>query len=312
MQLPPRLSVAICTHDRYPALAQSVETLLWSQGFATADAELLVIENTPAARRQALDLPDRADVRSVVCEEPGLSQARNCAIAAAQGEVIAFLDDDALVCDDWCSAILDRMHAGPELGALGGKVAPLFDSDDLPHWFDDRLCGHLSCIDWGDTPRFLRPGEWVVGANMAFRREVVARFGGFDANLGRRGTTSLLSNEETALLARIGLHSVFYDPAMAVRHVIPPERLTPQWFRSRVYWQAVSDLVAGHVRSDDAGLRQEYGRLVVRLEARHRNLNALSFAPRDADEFQIQLRAIYLAAVVLAGGAGGAPEAGHA
>ncbi len=301
---PPDLSVVICTHDRYEALANSIERLLEIEDFSE-QCELLVVENTPQARRKTIELPQRRNVRRTVCEIQGLSPARNHGIGEARGSIIAFLDDDALVEAGWCAGILRRMHADSKVLALGGKVVPRYEGDALPPWYEDRLAGYLSCVDWGVTPRYLRPGEWVVGANIAFRRDVFAQYGLFDVNLGRRGTASLLSNEETALLARIGLDRVFYDPEIAVQHVIPVERLTARWFRRRVYWQAVSDLVAGHVRDDDPNLRREYGETIAQLEPEHRNLNALTFEPQDAPTFALQLRAIYLAAVVLGGGGGG-------
>jgi GT2 family glycosyltransferase len=297
-----KLSVVICTHDRYDTLATCVGRLVGSAGFADPRCDLLVVENTPAPRRRPIALPKGRRARLSVCETPGLSNARNHAIAHSGGDVIAFLDDDALVADDWCTRILDRMQSDRELLVLGGRVEPLYAGDALPPWYDDRLAGYLSCIDWGLTPRFLRDGEWVVGANIAFRRDVFDTYGKFDADLGRRGSGSLLSNEETALLARVGLHRVFYDPAMAVRHMIPAERMTPRWFRRRVWWQATSDMVAGNVRDDDPALREEYGRLMARLEPEHRNINALMFDPTDKETFQVQLRAIYLAAVMLGHG----------
>jgi glycosyltransferase involved in cell wall biosynthesis len=300
------LSVVICTHDRYDALSRSIGQLLACADFSDR-CELLVVENTPSSRRRPIPLPARKNLRRTICETQGLSPARNHGIGEARGEIIAFLDDDALVLPGWCAAILRRMHDEARLLAVGGKVVPHYDSETLPPWYDERLAGYLSCIDWGMTPRYLRAGEWVVGANIAFRRDVFAQYGLFDVNLGRRGTASLLSNEETALLARIGLDRVFYDPAIAVRHVIPVERLTARWFRRRVYWQAISDLVAGHVRDDDPGLRREYGELIVQLEPEHRNLRAFTFEPADAAQFALQLRAIYLAAVMMGGG--GAAEA---
>lgn len=296
------LSVVICTYDRYDALQESVARLVESSGFRDPRCELVVVENTPRARRRDIALPSRDDVRLTVCETQGLSHARNHGIGAARGDVIAFLDDDALVSDSWCTAILDRMGSDDELLVMGGRVDPLYAGDELPGWYDERLASYLSCIDWGMTPRFLREGEWVVGANIVFRRSVFETYGTFDANLGRRGAASLLSNEETALLARVGLHRVFYDPAMAVRHMIPAERMTPRWFRRRVWWQATSDMVAGNVRDDDPALREEYGRLMARLEPEHRNINALMFDPTDKETFQVQLRAIYLAAVMLGHG----------
>ena len=297
----PELSVVICTHDRYDALARSMRQLLDCADFSER-CELVIVENTPRTRRRPIAMPTRRNLRGTVCETQGLSAARNHGIAEARGSIIAFLDDDALVEPGWCSAILRRMHDETRLLALGGKVVPHYDSESLPAWYDGSLSGYLSCVDWGMTPRYLRAGEWVVGANIAFRRDAFIQHGLFDVNLGRRGTASLLSNEETALLARIGLDRVFYDPAIAVQHIISVDRLTTRWFRRRVFWQAISDLAAGHVRDDDAALKREYGVVITQLEPEHRNLGAFSFEPRDAAEFALQLRAVYLAAVMLGGG----------
>lgn len=296
------LSVVICTHDRYDSLADSVGALVNSRGFDDPRCELLVVDNTPASKRREFKLAGAKRTRLTICETQGLSHARNHAIAQSEGSVIAFLDDDALVSDDWCTTIIERMADESDALVLGGRVAPLYAGEKLPTWYGEDLSGYLSCIDWGVTPRYLRDGEWVVGANIAFRRQVFETYGNFDATLGRKGASSLLSNEETALLERLGLHRVFYDPKMAVQHVIPVERLTTRWFRRRVYWQAISDLIAGNIRSDNTAHRREYGDVVMQIEARHRNLDALTYEPETYDAFRLQLRAVYLAAIVLGHG----------
>jgi hypothetical protein len=296
------LSVVICTYDRYEVLDLAIRTLLESPGFAATSSEVLIVENTKPAQRQPITVPDLPNVRVAVCEETGLSHARNFGITHTTGDLIVFLDDDALVSDDWCSEIVNTFAEHPKVQVVGGKVVPLYSVERLPSWYDDKLSGYLSCIDWGPRPRHLRPGEWIVGANMAFRRAVFEEFGLFDVSLGRKGASSLLSNEEIALLERIGMQRVFYAPAMSVQHMIPTDRLATKWFRRRVYWQAVSDMVAGIARADDPATRKEYGQVIGQLEAERRNLNALYFEPASYAEFALQLRAVYLAAVVMGGG----------
>lgn len=85
----------------------------------------------------------------------------------------------------------------------------------------------------------------MVGASFAARRRVLLTLGGFDARLGRRGGNDLLSNEEAAIVATLGLDHVLYNPAAEARHLIPLERMAQSWFRKRVCWQAVSDVLSG-------------------------------------------------------------------
>jgi glycosyltransferase involved in cell wall biosynthesis len=300
--MPKALSIVICTYDRYEALAQTLTTLLNSPGFVATDCEVVVVENTPEARRENIALPGLPNLRVALCEEPGLSVARNFGIKASTGDIIAFLDDDVLVCDEWCPEIL-RAFDDPETAVVGGKVLPAYPSNRLPVWYDERLSGYLSCIDWGPRARRLRAGEWIVGANMAMRRSVFEEFGVFNTALGRKGASSLLSNDETALLEKVGMRRVLYHPDAWLHHLIPSERMTPAWFRRRVYWQAVSDMVAGHNGQDGGEARREYGQVISQLEAERRNLNGLFAEPNNYEDFALQLRAIYLAAVVF--GAGG-------
>jgi len=295
------LSVVICTYRRYDALQQTVQTLLASRGFRETPCEVVIVENTPESRREPIAIPDLPNVRVVVCEDVGLSNARNFGIRATRGEVVAFLDDDALVCDDWCKVLL-AAFADPEISVVGGKVVPLFPTEQLPAWYDNKLSGYLSCIDWGPRTRHLAAGEWIVGANMAFRRSVFDTYGLFGTELGRKGSASLLSNEEIALLEKVGMTRVLYVPDASVQHMIPMDRVTPKWFRRRVYWQAVSDMVAGIANKDGAEARREFGKLVAGFEAERRNLNGLFFEPENYEQFAQQLSAIYLASIVFGDG----------
>jgi len=295
------LSIVVCTYDRYDALQQALETLLDYSDFRDTSCELVVVENTPIERREMIEVPDLPNVRVVVCDEVGLSAARNCGITSTSGSIVAFLDDDALVGAEWCAKLLAAFDE-PDVLAVGGKVIPEYPFETMPSWYNDKLAEYLSCLDWGSRARRLNPGEWIVGANCAFRRSVFDTFGLFSTDLGRKGAASLLSNEEIALIRKIGEQQVLYSPEVVVRHLIPAKRLTPKWFRSRVYWQAVSDMVAESTHVSAAEARKEYGELISRFEADRRNLNALFYTPDNYGQFALQLRAVYLAALVFGDG----------
>jgi glucosyl-dolichyl phosphate glucuronosyltransferase len=290
------VTIAICSYDRYAMLAKSVAAVVETTALSDR-IELLVVENTPASKRQALNLPQHKHVRMIVCDDLGLAHARNAAIRNTTSDILIFLDDDAFVRPGWADAYLKAFSDVPQAKVVGGRCHALYELDPLPRWFDKTLNGYLSCIDWGDDPRFITPAEWVVGANVGFRRTVFDEFGIFDVTLGRKGASSLLSNEETALMDKIGRNHIFYEPKAAVDHFVPADRTSLTWFRKRVYWQAISDLLAGTMWITSSQASEEYENIVLQTEAEHRNLDLFSYQPRNFADFERQLRAIYLAAM---------------
>jgi hypothetical protein len=141
-----------------------------------------------------------------------------------------------------------------------------------------------------------------VGTNIAFRRSVFEDIGTFDPGLGRKGEASLLSNEEIALIRKAGLDKVFYIPDMVVEHIISDERISLEWFRKRVFWQAVSDVLAGDNYKDPVDAAAELHRAVARAPAEHRGHRLVSYRPSNPEEFKNQLSVVYLQAVLMAGG----------
>jgi len=295
----PALSIVICTYDRYDLLGEALSTLLADPSLQRGRHEIIVVDNTPAARRRALPIDAAGFLRVEPCDILGLSNARNHGIATSAAPIICFLDDDAYVRPGWCAAVERAFQEQPGAMVVGGKVLPRYDSADRPAWYDDKLSGYLSCIDWGASGRFIRAGEWIVGANMAWRREVFTRFGGFDPALGRKGSATLISNDETELLERVGLGNIWYEPTMLAEHLVAVERMTLQFFRQRVFWQAASDMVAGIAATDAAKLREEFADITLRLPAEARNLRAFTFDPVDSEQFALQLRAIYTGTVMM-------------
>ena len=157
--------------------------------------------------------------------EPGLSVARNAGLAAASCELVAFVDDDATPLPDWAR----RIAAGfddPAVACVGGTCAPAFEGP-RPRWMSDRLLALAGVTSFGSFPRNVtRSVDYPFGANIAFRRDVLAASGGFDPALGRRGAL-LLSGEESDVVRRLltAGHAVRLEPAAVVRHTVTVERL---------------------------------------------------------------------------------------
>jgi GT2 family glycosyltransferase len=112
-----------------------------------------------------------------------------------------------------------------------------------PRWLprtNGQLWAVIALLDYGREP--IRFGKRVpLGVNMAFRREALARAGGFDTRIGRKAGT-LLGQEvrEWCLRAHAGGLVGYYVPDMVVEHLIPAARLTKEYFRRWFYGRGIS------------------------------------------------------------------------
>lgn len=244
----PRLSVVVCTYDRYAVLPDAIQSLLRQQ-LDAGHLETIVVDNSPdqenAGRFRERFVNERA-VTYLLEPTPGLSHARNVGVTHARADLVAFMDDDAVAAPDWAFHILRAFETfAGSAGVVGGRVLPRWVSA-RPPWLSKDLLGYLSVIDWGGETRPLQPHEWLVGCNLAFDKQILELVGGFSQALGRTGAgQALLSNEEIEVTERIRRAGrvPIYCPEALVHHVIDPARLTRAWFRRRSAWQAVSDYI---------------------------------------------------------------------
>lgn len=247
MQPIPKISVAVCTHNRAHYLVKALDSLC-RQSLPLNEFEVLVIDNASHDSTLSIvaDIKQKlSNLRYVFEPEVGLSKARNTALAQIRAEYIAYLDDDAIASPQWLERILNAFESiKPTPGVVGGRVEPIWE-DVRPKWLPDELMGYLTIVDWSAEPKTLDPSQqYVAGANMAFVTSVLRDIDGFNLRLGRVGN-SLLSCEELLLQRRLSMldHAIYYDPLVAVSHHVPVSRLTQQWFFDRVFSQGVSEAV---------------------------------------------------------------------
>lgn len=308
----PRIASVICTYNRYDFLEDSLNSLL-SQSMEADEFDIIVVDNSPdfeiASTYQAKLGSER--VQYLIERILGLSNARNVALKSSRAEIVHFLDDDAIARPDLLSRIVEAFDFfGEEVIAVGGQILPRWGAP-RPAWLADNLLGFLTVVDWGGDLRLLAEREWIAGANIAFRREPILALGAFSTDLGRKGGgASLLSNEEAALIERItaaGFKSA-YAPAASVDHYVSPERLTREWFRRRVAWQAVSDFIAYPERATTnvAGAWRQVSEYLVSLPPRERSISGLFYELEEAKEFKQQMDAVYNSlTAILSGKRGG-------
>lgn len=235
------ISVVICayTEDRWNDLKAAIESI--QNQTLPASELILVIDHNPALLSRArAAFPGITFVENT--EPRGLSGARNCGIAVAGGDLIAFLDDDAIVEPGWLASLQQRCQDAQVLG-VGGLIVPSWP-DSRPTWFPQEFYWVIGCSYQHFQGKITRVRN-TFGANMCIRREVFEAVGGFRTDMGRLGTKQLpLGGEETELCIRAQQHwpdrFFLYDPHAIAHHSIAPQRINKRYFCGRCYAEGLS------------------------------------------------------------------------
>jgi glycosyltransferase involved in cell wall biosynthesis/GT2 family glycosyltransferase len=175
-----RTSVVICTYNRADSLAQTLESLRHQHH---EDFEVVVV-NGPSTDHTP-DVLAAWEDRVKLVENPlaNLAVSRNLGIRAAAGEIVAFIDDDALPEFDWLAQALPAF-ADPEVAGVGGIV---FDHTGMALQYRFSVVNRFGEAEFRDTMPYddlCSPGSFLVpylqGTNALFRRVTLARIGLFD------------------------------------------------------------------------------------------------------------------------------------
>jgi glucosyl-dolichyl phosphate glucuronosyltransferase len=251
-----RFSVVICayTEKRWDDLVAAVESLR-VQAYAPHEVILVIDHNPSLAERAWREIP------GVTCVENhgqrGLSDARNSGLAVAEGDVVAFLDDDAEAEPLWLS-LLAEGYADPAVVGVGGFAEPDW-AEGRPGWFPREFDWVVGCTYRG-MPETASPVRNLIGCNMSFRREIFDDLGGFTTGIGRLGTRPV-GCEETELCIRIAQRRpgsvILFDPRALVRHHVPGARGTWAYFRSRCYAEGLSKAAVSGLVGAGEGLSNE-------------------------------------------------------
>ena len=228
------ISVIIATRDRASLLASTLEAL--GRQDCDASFEIIIADNgstdaTPRVVESAAR--DGLPVVYVQEQKPGKSHALNTAVPHASGELLVFTDDDVLPSPGWLRAYADAFR-DPAVDFAAGRIEPLWEAPP-PAWMSPRLYGVLAVADGGlarlDITDAAAGEVMPLGANMAIRRHVLDRIGGWNTDLGKLQGT-LRTGEDHDFFVRMILAGCkgIYEPAASVRHRVPPERLRLRYF----------------------------------------------------------------------------------
>jgi glucosyl-dolichyl phosphate glucuronosyltransferase len=252
------ISVVICayTEDRWNQICAAVDSVR-AQSWPGFEI-ILVIDHNPALFQRAVAaMPDVAVLENQQAQ--GLSGARNTGAARAEGDLIAFLDDDAVAHEDWLKFLADT-YEDPQIAGVGGLTLPRWQTA-RPAWLPEEFYWVIGCNYKGMAPSGA-PVRNLIGANMSFRREAFNRVeGGFATGIGRTSTGRPLGCEETEFCIRLAQQApgtmFVMDHRAMIWHFVSDSRCTVPYFLSRCFAEGISKAqVTASVGSGD-GLSAE-------------------------------------------------------
>ena len=234
-----QISIIICTYQthRYPDFVEAINSIL-AQNYE--DTELIVVVDGNAELYAKIKTEHKSIDEIILNEKNlGLSESRNRGIKEANGDVVAFFDDDAVAADNWLEEIA-RMYRDEGAIAAGGKLVPKWVSKE-PKILPEEYYWLIGATHKG-FPEEITEVRNTFGSNISFNADVLKALGGFKSEMGVKGS-GLLQGEETELCARMREKfgkGVIYNPAAIVHHKIFPERLRMRFLLKRAFWQGYS------------------------------------------------------------------------
>ena len=260
-------SVIVCAYndDRWPAITRAIASLQ-EQTIAPGEVILVVDHNEALLERATQSFPDVTVIASEY--RAGLSGARNSGLRAASGDIVAFLDDDAVAAPTWLAELLVEFEQSDVLG-VGGMVDPLWPESASAGWLPEEFYWTVGCSYRGLAGHGVSIRN-PIGANMAFRRELIAGIGGFSEDLGRVGGFPA-GCEETELAIRLRQAMpdgrIVQTERARVRHEVDDARLRLQYFVTRCWAEGLSKAAVESSVGRDQALASERGYVAHTLPA---------------------------------------------
>ena len=258
------VSVVVCayTTDRWGDLCAAVESLL-VQTVSPHEIVIVIDHNPELLARARIELAGVSIIPST--GTPGLSGGRNTGIAATSGDVIAFLDDDAVADRFWIER-LAAPYRNADVVAVGGRVEPRWDAP-RPAWLPPEFDWVVGCTYAGHRED---AGEIrnVIGANMSLRRSAIDLVGGFVEGIGRSATLPEGCEEtEWCIRARQEIPDaiIWYAPEASVEHRVTLARTRPSYFFRRCFAEGRSKTRVSRLVGAGDGLASERAHALVVL-----------------------------------------------
>lgn len=242
------VSILICSYNRQRLLAATLDSLAMMVVPPDIRWEVIVVDNNSSDGTRA-EVEGRASgfpapLRWLFEGTQGKAHALRTGIEGSTADVILFTDDDVDVPPGWLEQSVRPLMERSDIDYTGGPVLPAWECEP-PGWINGNpgvLWGPIALLDYGQEGFILEDrGRIAMGVNMAVRRRLIDRVGGFHTGLERKGQ-SLMGQGQAEFFfrtRRVGARGA-YVPEMALRHHVPASRMTRQYYRRWWYWKGVA------------------------------------------------------------------------
>jgi len=231
-----KVTVIICayTMERFGDTVEAIDSVI-AQNLKPHELIVAVDHDKELFQRLKSELPN--DMKIVLNEGiRGLSETRNVGIRAASGNLVAFIDDDAISEESWLENLTKPFY-DPMVVAVGGRSVPLWLNGKRPYWFPEELDWIIGCTYKG-LPLDGNMIRNVPGCNMAFRKTAFDKAGFFRSEIGGLKRTPRGGEEADFCLRikqKIPKALIIYEENATIHHKVPSWRLNFKYLFQRSY-----------------------------------------------------------------------------
>lgn len=220
----PFISLVICTYNRCGYLPAALDSVI-KQNCEKDIFELIVVDN--ASTDETADIVKSFianhpgwNLRYVFEDNKGLSFARNRGRKEAQAGIVAYIDDDVILFEDYVKNLESFFKTHSQAVGAGGRIIPRYEQGK-PKWMNAYLKGFVGEVEHGSAIRkFDKKMKYPAGANMIYTREILEKCGGFNNELKFRSDDKYIFYKVTELS-----DEVYYLPDVTLYHYIDKARL---------------------------------------------------------------------------------------
>jgi len=189
----------------------------------------------------------------------GAARARNIGWGNASGDIISFIDDDAIACKDWVKNIIESFNLKQfNTGIVSGKIIPTFQEVNQNWKLSDKLRYILPSYDQGENIELFKNNSFPPSVNYSVRKNILEKTGGFNEKLGvNSGKNIQIFGEDSDLSQRIRKlgYEIIYNPGVAVYHPVPLNRQCNEFVKKRLFSEGLTYVYLKRLEHDSIAFR---------------------------------------------------------